>query len=164
MADRRAHVAIEIHAPIERVWAVLLDTDAYPDWNPFVVAIDRPRGPSVVGERFRMRVRWANGKEAVSEEEVCRLEPPAGSPRRAVLDWAFRGPLDALGLVRAYRTQLLEERADGVTLYRTEETFGGLAKAVLPVADVQDGFERMAVALRDRAEALVGGPAVEATR
>ena len=30
---------VEIAAPAERVWSVLVDFDAYPDWNPFIRSI-----------------------------------------------------------------------------------------------------------------------------
>ena len=42
---RELRAEIEIAAPPERVWRVLSDFDAYPDWDPFirsiVVAADR---------------------------------------------------------------------------------------------------------------------------
>lgn len=40
-----------IDAPAERVWAVLADTAAYPEWNPFVRAL---RGPLVPGGRIEV--------------------------------------------------------------------------------------------------------------
>src|SRR5207245_10734025 len=40
---------IEIDAPPERVWAVLIDFEKFPDWNPF---IRRIHGNALVGSRL----------------------------------------------------------------------------------------------------------------
>src|SRR2546426_296480 len=42
---------IEIDAPAERVWAVLLDFERFPDWNPFIRSI---RGQALVGSRLEV--------------------------------------------------------------------------------------------------------------
>jgi uncharacterized membrane protein len=33
---KEIHTEIEINAPAEKVWRVLTDFAAYPEWNPFV--------------------------------------------------------------------------------------------------------------------------------
>lgn len=49
-------VTIEIHAPPERVWAVLRDIERWPDWTQAVTRIRRvDRGPFAVGSRARIR-------------------------------------------------------------------------------------------------------------
>jgi uncharacterized protein YndB with AHSA1/START domain len=155
MASPQAIATVAIKAPIEVVWRAMLDTHAYGEWNPFVVRVDRAPGEPVVGQRMRLHVRWASGKGTTSDEEIARVEPPSvEAPRRAALVYAYRGLLHALWLVRGSRFQTLEESADGVTLYRSEETFRGLLASSVPLADVQDGFERHAQALRARAEAM----------
>src|SRR5256712_12406872 len=40
---------VEIDAPAERVWAVLIDFERFPDWNPF---IRRVHGDAQVGSRL----------------------------------------------------------------------------------------------------------------
>lgn len=155
MSGRWAHAAATIEAPIDLVWAVMLDLDAYPDWNPFVVRVDGPAGrPPAVGDDLVLHVRWASGRGITSAERVTRLEPPDGEPRRAALEYEFGGPLAALGLVRGRRLQEVEEVDEGATRYRTSERLhGGLAFAA-PLGRVQDGFERHALALGARAEAV----------
>ena len=44
------HTEIEIHAPAERVWQVLTDLAAYPDWNPFIRSVE---GEIKAGPAFR---------------------------------------------------------------------------------------------------------------
>ena len=158
MTDRSAEAAASIEAPIEVVWAVVLDLDAYPAWNPFVVRIDRPVGrPAAVGDELVLHVRWASGRGVTTRERITRLEPP--SDGRATLEYEFGGPLAALGLVRGRRLQELEGASGAPTRYRTAERLHGLLAFAAPIGRVQDGFERHAAALKARAEAVHAGRA-----
>ena len=157
MSDVRAEAEVDIDAPIERVWGVMLDVAQYPAWNPFIVRVDAA-APVVVGTRLELHVRWGNGGGVVSPEQVTRIEPPAaaGAPlREALLEYRFIGLPSTLGLVRGARIQALAERAGGGTRYRTHESFRGLLTAFVPIARVRDGFARHARALKERAESLV---------
>lgn len=155
----RRHAAAEvlIAAPIDLVWSVMLDTDAYPDWNPFVVRISGVVGAPAVGQVLRLAVRWGDGSRVRTTEVIRRLEPPAptgAGPRGALLAYEFLGPLRTLHLVRGTRLQRLEERPGGATRYHTEEQFRGLLAAFVPLRRVEDGFQRHARALKARAESL----------
>jgi uncharacterized protein YndB with AHSA1/START domain len=50
---------IDIDANPERVWQVLTDLSAYPDWNPFIV---RAEGRIDVGSRLTLRMRPVGGR------------------------------------------------------------------------------------------------------
>ena len=154
MGEARAEALID--APIDVVWAVMLDTDRYGEWNPFIVEVGLPAArPPVVGDPIVLHVRWGDGGGAKASEWVTTLEPPdPHDGARAVLDYDYGGPLAALRLVRGRRRQELERRADGLTAYRTHERLHGLLAWAAPLRKVQDGFERHAVALKARAEAL----------
>ena len=39
--------SVEIAAPIEHVWAVMVDTPSYGEWNPFVEKAECPVPPKV---------------------------------------------------------------------------------------------------------------------
>jgi hypothetical protein len=159
VTSRSAEATAAIEAPVDVVWAVMLDLDAYPAWNPFVVRIEGPEGrPAAVGDQLVLHVRWASGRGVTTRERITRLEPPAaGGP--ATLEYDFEGPLAALGLVRGRRLQEVEEASAGTSRYRTAERLHGLLAFAAPIGRVQDGFERHAAALKARAEAVHAGTA-----
>lgn len=154
-----AQAAEVIEAPIDLVWDVMLDTEAYAEWNPFVIRVRRPRHrPLRVGDPILLKVRWHTGGTARSTERVTRMEPPdEHDGRRAVLEYEYRGPLGSSGLVRGRRLQELTRLDDAATSYSTYEKLHGPLAFAAPIQRVQDGFERHAAALKLRAEALHRG-------
>jgi hypothetical protein len=160
MGAPRAESTIEIQAPIDRVWKTILDLSAYREWNPFIVKVDGVDGAPVVGQRMRLHVVWSDGGGASSNEVFDAIEPPDApggqSERKARLVYSYRGPLHALWLVRATRVQTLSQAPGGPTRYHTVENFSGLLSGFIPIVKVQDGFERHARALKDRAERPAG--------
>jgi hypothetical protein len=52
MKEIRADV--EIEAPVERVWKVLTDFNSYPEWNPFITAV---QGKPEAGERLVVTIQ-----------------------------------------------------------------------------------------------------------
>jgi len=158
VSERSAEASATIEAPVDVVWAVMLDLDAYPAWNPFVVRVDGPAGrPAVVGDELVLHVRWASGRGVTTRERITRLEPPEAG--RATLEYEFGGPVATLGLVRGRRLQEVEPAAGGSARYRTSERLHGLLAFAAPIGRVQDGFERHAAALKARAEAVHAGTA-----
>jgi uncharacterized protein YndB with AHSA1/START domain len=146
-----ARAEIEIAAPIDEVWRHMLDTDAYGQWNPFIVQVDRLAGHSPqLGDDLRLHVRWRDGGDVTTVERITALEPPRQG--HALLEYDFRGPLAALRLVRGRRQQELTALSDDRTRYVTSERLHGLLAFAAPIGKVQDGFERHANALKERAE------------
>jgi len=156
MTALTAEATIDIDAPPEHVWAVMTDFSRYHEWNPFIVGVEQA-GPLALDARMRLRVRWHDGTTASSGEQITELDPPAGD-RPGCLAYRFTGPLPTFGLVRATRVQRVEPLPAGRTRYFTRERFTGLLVRALPLAKVQDGFDRHARALKARAEQLTGAP------
>ena len=150
--------SVEIHAPIERVWAVMVDTAAYGEWNPFVVKAECTSPPEV-GDPIVLHVRWANGRGTTSPERISEVEPPheEGGLRRATLAYVYEGLPAKLRLVRGTRYQRLWQQPGGPTHYETVEEFSGPLVALAGPGRVEDGFRRHAEALKERAESLVHG-------
>lgn len=152
-----AAAAAVIEAPIDLVWSVMLDTDRYGEWNPFIVRIDRPLGrPLQVGDPLVLHVRWLTGGKVTSNEHVHALDGPTDG-RRALLEYHYTGPLGRLGLIRGRRIQELSRIDEGVTAYNTRERLRGALAWAAPLGRVQDGFDRHARALKERAEQLHQG-------
>ncbi len=63
---------IEIEAPAERVWQVLTDFAAYPDWNPF---IRRVNGRPEVEEQLVVRMRPSGTRGMTFRPTVMKVEP-----------------------------------------------------------------------------------------
>jgi uncharacterized protein YndB with AHSA1/START domain len=150
---------VSIDAPLDLVWAVMLDVDSYPEWNPFVVRAEC-RNPPRVGDSIVLHVRWANGRGTRSPERISAVVPPQPEPapgrRSAVLSYDYAGLPAKLGLVRGTRLQTLEQAADGPTTYHTVEEFSGPLVRLAGPARVEEGFARHAAALKARAESLAG--------
>ena len=106
--------SVDIDAPIERVWAVMLDTGAYDEWNPFVVRAECASPPKV-GDPIKLHVRWANGRGTTSPERITEIDPPHddGDVRRATLAYVYEGLPSKLGLVRGTRYQRLSQPKAG---------------------------------------------------
>lgn len=155
MKDVIADTTILIDAPLEKVWQVLLDTENYSAWNPFVVKAEAEDGVAMPGNKMKLFVRWKNGKGTSSTEIIDETKPlytDINGRKRTYWSYRFTGLLHKLGLVHAICEHMLEQFTNGKTAYRTREEFTGLFKYFIPLADVQDGFERQTEALKKEAE------------
>ena len=156
MAERVVEVSCEIDAPIEVVWKILTDVEAYASWNPFVVKVDAPLGGTRPGSLMRFDVRWAEGGSARSKEIVVIAEGPAQADdgtwaARWVYD--YKGLSAALGMIRARRTQELRQVPGRATRYSSHEVFSGWGSSLVPFERVEAGFRAQAEALKLKAEA-----------
>lgn len=131
---------VDIDAPVTAVWAVLVDFDAYPSWNPFTRVV---KSTLRLGELVQMDVDMGSLGMVHQDETLVHLEPA----RR--IAWA----LDQWPrwLLWARRTQTLEVLADHRTRYLTEDVIGGLLSAIVAWRygpSLVAGFSSMAQALR----------------
>lgn len=134
---------IDIAAPASRVWQVLTDFDAYPQWNPFIVSI---KGMPETGAVLRNVI--------VNNGSTMRFRPTvrAAVPGRE-LRWL--GRLGLPGLLDGEHSFLIEETGPGSVRLTQAETFTGALVAVPFVRrklDVHDAFAAMNSALKQRAE------------
>lgn len=156
VADPRA--TIEIDAPLELVWQVMLDTASYGEWNPFVVGADTSQPPAV-GNPIVLHVQWADGSGTTSPERISAIDEPitdSGGTTTACLSYVYEGWPAKLGLVRGTRHQRLTQAPGGPTTYDTMEVFSGPLVRFAGPGRVADGFRRHAEALKQRAESLTG--------
>src|SRR5437879_11895479 len=133
---------IDVEAPAERVCAVLLDFERFPDWNPFIRSI---RGQALVGSRLEVLLgasgtrpmRFRPTVKAVVPNRELRWLGRLGLPR--LFDGEHIFQIEPLGPTRARFVQ--------------RERFRGIFVPLLARSlnrDARRGFEEMNRALRER--------------
>ena len=149
----RPSASVEIDAPLDLVWQVMLDTEAYAEWNPFVERAETAIPPSV-GNSIVLHVRWPNGRTTRSPERITAIDPPstAAGVTSARLSYVFEGWPATLRLLSATRHQRLTQRPGEPTTYDTVEEFSGPLVRLAGPGRVAEGFGRHAAALKRRAE------------
>jgi hypothetical protein len=148
--------SITIDAPLALVWDVMLDTERYGEWNPFVERADC-RTPPAVGDPIVLHVRWANGRSTRSPERISAIDRPAtdsDGTTTATLSYVYEGLPAKLGLVRGTRHQRLRQENGGPTSYDTVEEFTGPLVRFAGPGRVAEGFRRHADGLKQRTEDL----------
>jgi hypothetical protein len=144
VATKQLHTQIDIEAAPERVWAVLTDFAAFPDWNPFMV---RAEGNVRQGERLTIRMQPDSGRAMTFRPTVLEAEPN----RR--LRWL--GRVLVPGVFDGEHSFSIEPLGSGkVRLVQEEEFRGVLVPLMARSLDrgTLPAFEKMNHALKRRAE------------
>ncbi|MFP9192761.1 SRPBCC domain-containing protein [Natronosalvus vescus] len=135
-----------IDAPPDVVWDVLLEFDAYPEWNPFIRAIE---GSPIEGERLTVEIQPPGSRITTVRPEVLFVE----ENRRLVwvghllVPYAFDG-------YHEFHLEPIEEGRKTMLLQR--ETFRGALVPILFDGDrIERGFRGMNEAIKARAESRV---------
>jgi len=153
VSDSNPRASVEIDALLDDVWAVMMDVDAYGEWNDFCFKAECPSPPKP-GDPITLHVRWANGRTTTSPERISIVEPPYDDDgtRRATLAYVYEGLPAKLGLVRGRRMQRLSQVPGGPCVYDTVEEFSGPLVKLAGPGRVAEGFARHAAGLKARAE------------
>lgn len=133
-----------IFAPPSRVWAVLTDFHAYPEWNPFIT---QASGKLEKGARLTVRFVPPGGVPMTITPKIIYLEPETR------LTW--RGRIFAPGVFDGEHDFALGTRDPYVTHFTQSETFKGILVPLLAPSlnrNVHAGFKQMNEALKRRAE------------
>lgn len=141
---KEIHTEIEIDASAEKVWRVLTDFAAYPQWNPFVRRVE---GEVSVGTRLHVFIHPSGGKEMSFRPTVLVAE----SNRE--LRWL--GRLWLPGIFDGEHSFVIEPLSEGRVRFIQRERFNGLLVPLVSKMldrDTRRGFEEMNRALKQRAE------------
>ena len=136
--------SIDIAAPAAAVWDVLIDVDAYAQWNPFLTF---DRAPAAVGDHLSITIR--PGRRTMTFRPTVTAFAPGHE-----ISWL--GRLLAPGIFDGAHTLVLEPLPNGNTRFRQREVFRGVLvpfmKSVL--GDTSEGFAAINAALATRVHTL----------
>ena len=135
---------IEIEATPERVWEILTDFDAYPEWNPFIQAIE---GEAAPGSKLEVRIEPPGGRAMSFKPIVLEAAP------RQELRWL--GRVLVPGLFDGEHSLRIEPVDDSRVRFVQAERFTGVLVPLFgkSLAKTERGFTAMNEALKRRAEA-----------
>ncbi len=138
----RITASIDIAAPPEAVWKVLMDWSRYPDWNPMLRSI---AGQARKGGKITVSIASPVGTLPI-DAVVTRLATNSG------ITWHSK--LKVSGLFD--RDHIIELSPDPVGSRLTQtQTFAGIlapGASVVATGTVRDGLAKMNAALKERVE------------
>ncbi|WP_416311577.1 SRPBCC domain-containing protein [Pseudomonas sp. W03] len=146
-------LSVEIAAPAELVWSILVDLPSYPQWNPYTVKVESSLR---LGDPVNLFLPDPTrpGELLHVVEYLADFEP------HRLLAWEMIASADNPDAAR--REQIIESTGPNSCRYQTTDQFLG------PTADqvmanhgpwVKQGFDAVALAVKARAEALNAVPA-----
>ena len=144
---RRIDTEILIAASPERVWSVLTDFGAYPQWNPFIESIE---GIPEWGQRLTVHIHAGEARHVFKPVLL-----QATAPRR--LRWL--GRVAVPGLFDGEHDFELQMEQGGTRFLQSESFQGFLVPLLWRKVEppTRAGFEAMNRALKARAENLSAG-------
>ena len=146
---RQLSTTIEIEAPPEKVWAVLMDFAGHAEWNPFMRSI---QGKAEAGARLTVRLQPPKGMGMTFKPTVLAKEPNR--------EFRWIGHLGVPGIFDGDHRFLVESAGDGRTRFTQSERFTGVLTPVLAIfglfRNTHAGFEAMNRALKERVEQGAG--------
>jgi hypothetical protein len=144
----RLHSDIAIDATPQRVWDILTDFAAYPEWNPFVRRI---AGEPVTGSRIEAHLQPPGSRGMTMRPTILTVEP--------LRELRWLGRLGVPGLFdgeHRFRIEADTGTVDRVRFVQEERFTGILAPLILRFIgrSTEQGFAAMNRALKSRAEQM----------
>jgi len=133
-----------INASSEKVWAIIMDLDRYPEWNPYTIAM---KSTLKIGDPMVMSVKMSELLTIEQTEHIRVLE------EGHKVCWGIDTTTPEFN--SGERCQWLEPLPEGGTRYITEDLIEGTANPLVTLLfgeAVQNGFDAVALALKQRAE------------
>ncbi len=137
---RSFEASAEINASADRIWAILVDGQRYPDWDSGVLSVDGRIAP---GETIKV----------VSGVNPGRTFPVKVTEFDANRKMTWSGGMP-LGLFKGVRTFSLAPTTGGTTRFNLREEYTGPLLAMMwrSMPDLGPSFAQFATGLKERAE------------
>ena len=135
---------IIINAPKEKVWAVMMDFAAYPEWSTFIRSIE---GEAKLGARLKNTLCLTTSDQ-IFKPVITKME------EGNAFEWLGSIPL---GLFKGRHYFILEARGEQQTKLIHGEVFSGLLRGLIMNKigeDTMKGFQAWNKALKSRVENL----------
>ena len=110
---------IDIDAPVEKVWNIIIDLERYPEWNTFTPRMGAKQ--IVVGEEFLLDCQMTEKQLLRDEKEVFL----AYEPERYRVSWGTSRTKGRPG-IKSFRWQICEPVNDKRTHFINYEEFHGI--------------------------------------
>ena len=110
---------IDIDAPVEKVWNIIIDLERYSEWNTFTPRMEAKQ--IVVGEEFLLDCQMTEKQLLRDEKEVFL----AYEPERYRVCWGTSRTKGRPG-IKSYRWQICEPVNDKRTHFINYEEFHGI--------------------------------------
>jgi len=135
---------IIINAPIEKVWATLMNFENYPKWNTFITSIE---GKSEVGQKLKAFLQPPGAKGMTFKPKVLIVNPNQ--------EFRWVGHLLFPGIFDGQHNFKLIDNGDNTTTFIQSENFKGILvpflKKMIEINTVQ-GFRQMNEGLKREVE------------
>jgi hypothetical protein len=141
---RNIETEIAINASPAKVWEILLDHKAYPDWNPFIKSIS---GPTQPGGHLLVNLQLPEGKAMVFKPLVLVNEKEK--------EFRWVGKLLVKGIFDGENYFFVEARGPNKTHFTQGENFTGILSGLMMKMigkNTRAGFATMNDALKKKAE------------
>jgi len=140
LPEKKIYTEIDINTPKQIIWDILIDNQAYPQWNPYHVKVE---GDLQLGQILKLEIHKPNKSVVHIEPHVMEIKPLQRLIWGGGIEGIFYGK---------HVFELLSLR-EGVTRLVHKERFSGIAIPFAELGSIEEGYNLMNEALKKRAEA-----------
>lgn len=138
---KQINTSININAPVATVWNILVNTNDYPQWNPFIKEI---KGEFGIGNKIEVQIHPPN-------QGMMKFKPTVLNVEKEILV-RWKGKLLISGLFDGTHEFRLEKINEQTTRFHHSETFNGILTYFIPLKNTEKGFVLMNEELKKLAE------------
>jgi len=137
--EKKIYTEIDIAAPVEKVWDVLVDNESYPSWNPYHVKVEGTLG---LGTKLNVEIHKPNGQKVEIEPYVMELEKNKKLTWGGGISGVFKG---------VHVFELISVNENKTTLIHRER-FSGIVIPFASLDTIEEGYLLMNEALKMKVE------------